>query len=141
MWLDSVVLQIRQPFSNSVDLIVCVVEDANIRYWSIEQRDSSFSLFGDPVRVCDFKRQQSIGLPSNLVGRAVIDFKCVRAFTDINANSPPREGFLKNSLPEIAGEKQCVRSIPSQSRQESQLRRIDVLCFVDNSKIEWGILT
>ena len=67
------------------------------------------------------RRQQPVGLRSDLVRGAVVDAQRRRAPADVDAERLPRERLLEDPLAEVAGEEQGVRPAAAERGQEAQL--------------------
>src|SRR5258705_13246315 len=80
-----------------------------------------------------------MGLSANLVGCAVFNAQCTRSSSHIDAKRPPRERRLKDSLSQIACEKETVRVVPNECRYEAQLRHAYILSLIHDDKIKRSV--
>ena len=104
---------------------------------SVEHRDDPAAFVFHPVSIAQDRRQQPVGGATDLLRGAVADLERVRSAPHIDAEARPRKRMLENALPDIAREEQAIRLRRRQGREEPQLRRGQILRFIDDDMVEW----
>ena len=103
---------------------------------TVEDRDDAAPLIFQPISVAQHRRQQSIGGAADLLRSAVADFERVRPAPHIDAKARPGKRMLENPLAHVARQEQAICLRGRQSGEEPQLRRGEVLGFVDDDMVE-----
>jgi len=91
------------------------------------------------IHIGNLRIEQTISLGANLMRGAVIDPQGARTPPNVDAKSLPREGLLKDALPQITREKEGVGPSSAQRCKELEMGGTDVLRLINDREVEHHI--
>src|SRR5262249_32422731 len=139
MWKDAGLYLFANPAAYRLDLLAFVFERANCRWWPVEYGNRVVPVFAVSIHVRYDRGEETVRLRADLVGDAVVNAQGARASPDVYTDGFPRERLLEDTLTQIASEEEGVWPISTQSGQEPEVGRADILRLIDDRVVEQHI--